>query len=108
MAAPILTQAETIMCPHAGTVTVIPTRLTVQIAGSPVLVMTDPGTIAGCTFQISGAPAPCVSVLWTMPAVSVTAQNAPVLLSSSICMCIGGSGSVPATIIPGTMRVMGT
>ena len=108
MAAPILTQAATIMCPHGGKVTVGPTRLTVQIAGSPVLVVTDIGAIAGCAFVIAGAPAPCVSVQWTMPAVSVTAQNVPVLLSSSICMCIGGSGAVPATVIPGQMQVMGT
>lgn len=108
MAAPILTMAARIMCPHGGQAIPVPQNPTVQIMGSPVLVMTDVFTIAGCVFNISGAPAPCVNIQWTMPAVSVTVNSVPVLLASSVGMCIGGSGSVPAVVIPGQMQVLGT
>ena len=108
MAAPILTQAATITCPHGGQAVVVPQNMTIQIAGSPVLVMSDVTTIAGCPFNISGAPAPCVSVQWTMPATSTMANNVPVLLATSIGLCIGGSGAVPAVVVPGQMQVLGT
>lgn len=108
MAAPILTMAASIMCPHAGKAVPVPQNPTIQVMGSPVLVMTDVFTIAGCAFNISGAPAPCVNIQWTMPAVSVTVNSVPVLLASSVGMCIGGSGSVPAVVIPGQMQVLGT
>jgi hypothetical protein len=108
MPAPVLTMAARIMCPHGGQATPVPSNPTVQIAGSPVLVMTDVTIIAGCVFNIAGAPAPCVNVQWTMPAVSTTVNNVPVLLATSVGLCIGGSGSVPAIIAPGQMQVLAT
>ena len=96
------------MCPHGGQAVVVPSNPTVQIAGSPVLVMSDVFTIAGCPFNISGAPAPCVNIQWTAPAVSTTVNNTPVLLATSIGLCMGGSPGVPAVVVPGQMQVQGT
>jgi len=76
--------------------------------GSPVLVMTDVFMIVGCVFNIAGAPAPCVNIQWTMPALTVTVNNVPVLLQSSVGLCIGGSGAVPAIVAPAQMQVLGT
>jgi hypothetical protein len=109
MPAPILTQAAVIMCPHGGQSVVVPQNPTVQIMGSPVLVVTDVFTVVGCPFNISGAPAPCVNIQWTMPAVSVMVNNVPVLLQTSVGMCMGGSGAVPAIIVhPGQVQVLGS
>jgi len=108
MAVPILTQAATIMCPHGGQAVVVPQNMMVQIANSPVLVMSDVFIIAGCVFNIAGAPAPCVSITWTMPAISVMANHTPVLLQTSIGLCMGGSGALPAIVVPGQFTVMGT
>ena len=108
MAAPILTQAARIMCPHGGQAVAVPQNPTTLIAGSPVLVVSDVFTIAGCTFNISGAPAPCVSIQWTAPAISTTANGTPVLLGTSVGLCAGGSPGVPAVVIPGQMQVLGT
>jgi hypothetical protein len=108
MPAPILTQAATIMCPHGGQGIVVPQNMTMQIMGSPVLVMTDVFTIVGCPFFIGPSPAPCVNIQWTMPAVSFTVNNVPVLLQTSVGMCIGGSGALPAVVIPGQIQIMAT
>ena len=105
MAAPILTQAARIMCPHGGQATVVPQNMMVQVMGSPVLVMTDVFPIAGCVFNIAGAPAPCVIVQWTAPAVITKVNNVPVLLQTSVGLCIGGSGAVPAVVIPAQFQV---
>lgn len=106
MAAPVLTQAARIMCPHGGQATVVPSNPTIQIAGSPVLVMSDVFTIVGCAFNISGAPAPCLNIQWTAPAMALTVNNIPALLASSVGMCLGGSGSVPAIVTPGQAQVL--
>jgi len=109
MGSPILTMAASIMCPHGGQAIPVPQNPTVLIMGSPVLVMTDVFMVVGCAFVIPpGVPAPCVNIQWTTPAVSVTVNNIPVLLASSIGLCIGGSGSLPAVVIPGQFQVMGT
>jgi len=109
MPAPILTQAATIMCPHAGQAVAVPQNVNVLIGGSPVLVVSDVFTIVGCVFNIAGAPAPCVNIQWTMPAVSVMVNNVPVLLQTSVGLCMGGSGAVPAVIAyPGQTQVLGS
>lgn len=107
MPAPILTQAATIMCPHGGQAVAIPQNVNMLIGGSPVLVVTDVFTIVGCPFVIPPSPVPCVNIQWTMPAVSFMVNNVPVLLASSIGLCIGGSGAVPAIIqYPGQTQVL--
>ena len=75
MPSPILTDGATFKCPHGGTgttasgISVAPlaTNVTINgkkpiLAGATVLGFT-PAT--GCTFQISGSPAPCVG--FTLP-----------------------------------------
>lgn len=109
MPAPILTMAAQIMCPHGGQAVPVPQNPTVQIMGAPVLVMTDVCMIAGCPFVVPpGVPAPCLNIQWTMPAVSFTVNNVPVLLATSIGLCMGGSGGLPAIVIPGQTQVMAT
>lgn len=108
MPGPILTMAATITCPHGGQAMPVPSNPTVLIAGSPVLVMTDVTPIVGCVFNISGAPAPCLTIQWTMPAVSTTVNRVPVLLASSIGLCMGGTPGAPAIVVPAQMQVLGT
>jgi hypothetical protein len=83
-----------------------PQNVTVLIDGSPVLVMTDVFVIKGCTFNISGSPAPCLNVLWTTPSLSVRVNGQPALLASSAGACLGGSGSVPAVVKPGQTTIL--
>jgi hypothetical protein len=109
MPSPILNQRAVVMCPHGGQAQFVPSNPMVLVGGAPVLVLGDATLIAGCAFNIAGAPAPCVSIAWTMPAISVMVNNRPVLLQTSMGMCAGGSGAVPAIIaFPGQVQVMGT
>ena len=109
MPAPILNASATIMCPHGGQASTIPSNPTVLIGSAPVLVVTDVTMIAACAFNISGAPAPCLTIQWTNPAVSTFVNNVPVLLATSIGLCMGGSPGVPAVIAnPGQFQVLGT
>ena len=67
----ILDAGATITCPHGGRVTVAPRATRVVLGGSPPLLVDDTASIAGCPFNVSGAPSPCLSVQWVMPAVRV-------------------------------------
>jgi len=107
MPAPVLTQAATIMCPHGGRATVVPKNTgQVHVENSPVLVQFDVFTIAACVFNISGSPAPCLSIQWTMPSTVLFANGEPVLLTTSTGLCMGGSGGVPAIVTPGQTTVL--
>ncbi len=96
------------MCPHGGKAQPVPQNMMVLIVNSPVLVVTDVFPIVGCAFVIAGAPAPCTIVQWTVPAIIVKANNTPVLLQTSIGLCMGGSGAVPAIVVPAQFTVLGT
>jgi hypothetical protein len=98
----LLTAASTMMCPHGGTVTAIPgsTRAT---AGAPILRGSDSFIIAGCAFNVSGAPSPCISVNWVVTATRVRHAGALVLNESSMGLCLAATQAPQgAVIIAGT------
>jgi hypothetical protein len=97
MSPPLLTAASTMMCPHGGTVLPVPSSASVS-AGAPVLRLGDVCTIVGCTFQISGAPNPCVTVQWTGPAARVTA-GAPVLTEASVGLCLAATQAPQGVVL---------
>ena len=86
----LLTTASTLMCPHGGTVTATP-GATNASADAVVLRMSDTFTIAGCAFNISGAPAPCLTVQWVLGALRVKHGGDLVLNESSVGLCMGAA-----------------
>ena len=68
----LLTVASTMMCPHGGTVAAIPSQ-TRAAAGAPIVLGSDTFLVAGCPFNISGVPNPCISVQWLVTATRVQA-----------------------------------
>ncbi|MGI8806769.1 MAG: hypothetical protein ACR2KK_02735 [Acidimicrobiales bacterium] len=108
MPGPILDAGATITCPHGGQVQVVPRAVRVSLGGNPPLLVDDVSTVAGCAFNVSGAPSPCLRVQWTMPATRVKAQGSPVLLSSSIGLCVnaGGAPQGPATLLGYQTKVL--
>jgi hypothetical protein len=90
----LLDAATQIACPHGGQGVAAPSNQKVLLGGSPALVSTDTVTIAGCSFNISGSPSPCVAVQWMVPANRVTIEGTPALLSSSVALCTNAA-SVP-------------
>ncbi len=81
-----LTTASVLMCPHGGMVNVTPasTRVT---AAAPMICGTDSFIIAGCAFNIAGAPSPCVAVTWVVTATRVKNSSNFALNAASMGLC---------------------
>jgi hypothetical protein len=97
-------------CPHGGPLTFAPGSTRVRVSGMPVATVADQATIAACAFNVSGSPHPCVRVQWTFPAVRVKASLAPVILQTSVGLCLAADQAPQGPpIISGTQpRVLGT
>lgn len=95
----VLHQGMTITCPHGGTGTLVPSVGNVTVARKPVAVEGDTTTVAGCAFNVAGAPSPCVRVQWMLAATRFTAAGHPVLLSSSVGLCVNAGGAPQGTAI---------
>jgi len=93
MAMAILDLGCTIQCPHGGQATVTPGNTRVKVGGNFALLATDAMTIAGCSFNVSGAPVPCLTIQWSIPATLVTATGPQVLLESSVGACLNAAGA---------------
>ena len=86
----ILHLGATVMCPHAGTATPSAPVPRVTVSGQPVVAVTSPYVIAGCTFpaMTGGNSPPCVTAQFTTPATRVTAMGQPVLLNTSVATTV--------------------
>lgn len=88
----ILTTASTLMCPHGGQVQLSSSNSQANIQGSPALLLSDRHTVSGCPFQIPVGPGtkpqPCVSVQWLVGATQTRVGGVPVLLQSSVGLCL--------------------
>lgn len=97
MGARILDLGCTIQCPHGGQATVSPGNVDVRVGGNVALLATDTMTISGCSFNVSGSPVPCVTIQWTDEAALNTVDTTPVLLETSLGMCLNGAGAPQGT-----------
>ena len=77
----------TAMCPHAGQVSTISSNTRVLVSGQPVATLADTFLVAGCAFNISGKPSPCVKIQWLAPATRVLVNGQPVILNTSPGLC---------------------
>lgn len=84
----VLTSATVAGCPHGGQASFVPTQSHVLADSSPVLLATDQATIAGCPFVIGTVASPCVTIRWSLPTRRLTVTNTPVLLSTSVGLCL--------------------
>jgi hypothetical protein len=99
MGTSIMNLGCTIMCPHGGQATVIPSNTQAQVGGGFALLVTDTMIIAGCPFNVSGAPMPCLTIQWLAPATRTTVNGTPVLLQSSIGLCLNALSAPQGTAI---------
>ena len=95
----LIDAGATITCPHGGTAAVAPRVTRVSLGGKPPLLVDDVATIAGCAFNVSGAPSPCLRIQWMLPATRVSAESSPVLLSSSVGLCLNAAGAPQGTAL---------
>ncbi|MEM7202442.1 MAG: hypothetical protein AAF628_19375 [Planctomycetota bacterium] len=87
MGAAVLQFGCTMQCPHGGLVQVVPGNARVRVGGALALLPTDMFTVVACPLNIGGKPQPCLSVDWSLEAVSAKIGGVGVLLESSIGLC---------------------
>jgi hypothetical protein len=104
---PIVTAAATIICAHAGQVTLIPRQAMVLAGGAPVLCEGDlsGAPILGCAQPPSIATKPCTTVVSTSPGVSssprVLVGGRPVLIQTLSGITDGVPPGVITVVNPG-------
>ena len=95
---PMLTTASTVTCPHGGMAQLITTNTEAKVDGSPVLLQTDMHPIVGCPFT-PVAYSPCVVIRWVTAATRTSVRNVPVLLQTSIGLCLNVAQAPQGTAI---------
>lgn len=92
MAAPLLTVASALMCPHGGSVTIASTNTRATAGGVPLALATDAYVIAGCPFQIpvgvGMVPHPCVAVQWLKTGLRTSVNGVPTVGLDSVGLCL--------------------
>jgi hypothetical protein len=98
------------ICPHGGPINTISSNARVLVSGMPVATLADQSLIAGCVFNVAGAPQPCLRVQWLVPAARVLINGVPALLQTSVGLCLGPTQAPqgPAVITTNQPRVIGT
>jgi hypothetical protein len=106
MGVPLLTVDATVMCPHGGQGTVIPSQAAV-VAGGTVCTQADEVIIAGCPFIVGLVPSPCLSVQWQSASTTSTAGGMAVLTISSQGLCLNPAGAPQGPVILVPAQVAG-
>jgi len=88
---PILTTASTVICPHGGQAVLITSDVDALIEGAPALLATDLHPVVGCPFAPGGVYTPCVVIRWAAPATQTNVHGVPVLLQTSVGICLNGA-----------------
>ena len=101
----LLNVGATILCSHGGQVQAAAPSPRVRVDGQPAVLMPNPHTVAGCPFNVSGSPVPCVLAQWTSGATRVSSLGMPVLLQDSQAVC--PPNGTPVSIVATQVRVKG-
>jgi uncharacterized Zn-binding protein involved in type VI secretion len=83
----LLHVGATVLCSHAGQAQPTAPNPRVLVSGQPIVTMTAPYAVAGCPFNISGTPSPCVTAQWVTGATRILSNGAPALLIDSQAVC---------------------
>jgi hypothetical protein len=102
MAAPVVTNSSTLMCPHGGLVNILPTSFRVLASGAPVLPVTDQAVVTGCA-----SPNPCVKVQFAAGTTRAMTNGQPLVTASSVGHCLAANGALggPVVVTGGDPRV---
>jgi hypothetical protein len=94
-----LTAASVLMCPHGGTVQIVPSNTDVMFGGAPAVRASDTFIVAGCPFVIGVVPSPCVTVQWVQPAMQSTVGSNPTLTEASVGMCLAATQAPQGPVV---------
>lgn len=96
MAGPLLHVGAVGTCSHGmGQMSIISANARVFVSGMPVATFADKGVFAGCLFNVSGKPQPCVTTQWLAPATRVMVNGSPALTMPGPHLCLSAD-QIPA------------
>jgi len=95
----LLNTSSIMMCPHGGTVSVIPSNTQVTAAGDPCILATDTYLVAGCPFIIGIVPHPCIQVQWVQPDSASQINGSFTLSEESVGLCIAADMSAQGVVL---------
>ncbi len=101
----LLHQGATVLCLHAGQAQPTAPNPRVKVGGQAIVTQPTAYTIAGCPFNVSGSPVPCVTAQFTTAATRVKSGGVPVLLKDSQAVCAPNGTGV--NIVVTQVRVKG-
>lgn len=106
MPGPLLHVGATVLCSHGGTATPTAPNPRVLVSGQPCVVMSAPWVVAGCPFNVSSSPVPCVTATWMAAATRVMSNGQPVVLMDSQSVC--APNGTPLIPVAAQTRVIGS
>ena len=106
MPGPLLHVGASVLCVHGGTANPTVPNPRVLVSGQPTVLMSGPYAIAGCPFNVSGSPVPCVTAQWVMAALRVQSNGQPLVLMDSQAVC--APNGTPLMPVAAQMRVIGS
>jgi uncharacterized Zn-binding protein involved in type VI secretion len=92
-----------VQCVHLGQATPTVVNPRVTVSGQPTVTLASPYVIAGCIFNVSGGPVPCVTAQWVTAATRVTSNGQPLILLDSQAVC--APNGTPLVILVTQTRV---
>jgi hypothetical protein len=78
----------------------------VLVSGQPTVTLATVYGIAGCPFNVSGSPVPCVTGQWMVAATRVFTNGQPVVLMDSQAICT--PNGTPLLPVVAQTRVIGS
>jgi hypothetical protein len=102
----LLHVGATVLCAHGGQAQPTSPNPRVTVGGQPIVTQAAPYTIAGCPFNVSGSPVPCVTANWVVGATRVFAGGIPVLLQNSQAVCV--PNGTPLNVVVTQVHVRAT
>ena len=101
----LLHVGATVLCSHGGQAQPTAPNSRVLVSGQPTVVQPMPYLVAGCPFNVSGGPVPCVTAQWITAATRLTSNGLPLLLLDSQSVCV--PNGTPLLIVMTQTRVTG-
>jgi hypothetical protein len=94
-----------VLCAHGGQALATAPNPRVLVSGQPIVTLAAPHSVVGCPYVTGGVATPCVTAQWTVGAVRVLSNGAPVLVQSSQATCI--PNGTPVSVVAVQTRVLG-
>jgi hypothetical protein len=101
MPGPLLQVGAQLLCPHGGTITILPAGARATVDGAPVANLAATGIVNGC-LNVGTGLAACTAVTWLVGAMRVTVNGVPALVTTSLAVF---NSVPPVTGVPATVLV---